>query len=292
MSTSLYTRIICSCFVIAPAAVWAQAVPPDASAVLYQQLQNAAAIEKSVHLENLQLQRDRVTMTFTGIVYFPAPAEGKIRSAVFIGYGTFHAAPPPDPFEQENVRRLLKADEVSSDFRTVVFRFTDDTAELLGQGASPNPNPPEPARHLAVELEPRLLKETGMNISARQMESILNQQRPGVFLAQMDGGKRGRFTYLFDPQTRVPVADFNINAGVKGLIFAYDETLYGNDIWMAFHAKDDYSKGNSPYSDLYNLVETQKYTLALNLMEPHKTLGLTAKMDMVARVDGLRLISF
>jgi hypothetical protein len=100
-----------------------------------------------------------------------------------------------------------------------VLRFTDDTAsELLSQGFLQGGAVSEQG-HLAAELEPRLRKETGMNISARQLESILNQETPGVFLVELDGGKRGRFTYLFDPQSRIPVSSFGINAGEKGLIF-------------------------------------------------------------------------
>jgi hypothetical protein len=162
-----------------------------------------------------------VTINFTaGTIYFPSPVVGKVRSAVFIGSGKLQATPPPIAFEQENVRRLLKADDVSSDFKSAVLRFTDDTAsELLSQGFLQGGAVSEQAGHLAAELEPRLRKETGMNISARQLESILNQETPGVFLVELDGGKRGRFTYLFDPQSRIPVSSFGINAGEKGLIF-------------------------------------------------------------------------
>jgi hypothetical protein len=66
-----------------------------------------------------------------------------------------------------------------------------------------------------------------MNISARQLESILNQETPGVF-----GSTRWRkatLTYLFthNPGFQYPVS---INAGEKGLIFAYDESLFSNDV--------------------------------------------------------------
>jgi hypothetical protein len=272
----------------------AQSQQSPEAAALYQQLQNASVLEKSAHLENVVLQRDRVTINFTnGTVYFSPPVAGKVRSAVFIGTGRLQATPPPVAFEQDNVRRLLKSEDVSADFKTAVLRFTDDTAsDLLKVGFLQGSGVSEQAGHLVAELAARLLKETGMNISARQLESILNQETPGVFLVQMDGGKRGRFTYLFDPQTRIPVTSFGINAGEKGLIFAYDESLYSNDIWMAFHANGDYAKGLAPYSDTYNVVDTERYTLTLDLLEPNKILGLTAKLDLVSRVEDLRLISF
>lgn len=271
-----------------------QSQPPPEAAALYQQLQNSSVLEKSAHLENMVLRRDRVTINFTnGTVYFSPLVAGKVRSAVFIGTGQLQAPPPPVAFEQDNVRRLLRSDDVSADFKTAVLRFTDDTAsDFLKAGFLQSGALSEQAGHLAAELGPRLLKETGMNISARQLESILNQETPGVFLVQLDGGKRGRFTYLFDPQARIPVTSFGINAGEKGLIFAYDGSLYSNDVWMAFHANGDYATGLAPYSDTYNVVDTERYTLTLDLLEPKKVLGLTAKLDLVSRVEGLRLISF
>ena len=267
----------------------------DPAVAIYQQLQNSAVIDKSVRLENAVLKRDRVTITFTdGLLYLAAPVSGEVRAAVFIGSGKIQADLPPVPFEQENFKRLAKADDLSADFRTAALRFTDDTAnELLKQGSPQGQIAPEQASHLAAELSPRLLKETGMNISARQLESILNQEAPGLFLIQMEGGKRGRFTFLLDPQARIPGASFDVNAGEKGLIFSYNEgPLFTNDVWMAFHTLEEYAKGKSRYGDAYNLVDTRRYALTLDLLEPQKTLGVTAKLDMVSRVDGLRVIDF
>jgi len=281
-------------FFLGSISVSAQTQQPLEAGPLYLQLQNSLALEKSLHLENFVLQRDRVTITFTdGLVYLSPPIGGKVRSAVYIGSGKFQAAPPPVAFEQDNVRRMLKADDVSSDFKTAVLRFTDDTAsDFLKDGFLQGGAASERASHLAAEFGPRFLKETGVNMSARQLESILNQEAPGVFLIQMDGGKRGRFTYVLDPQTRIPVANFGINAGEKGLIFAYDNDLFDNDVWMAFHANGDYAKGRAPYSDTYNVVDTEKYTMTLDLLEPKKILGLVSKLDLISRIDGLRVISF
>jgi hypothetical protein len=274
--------------------VLAQTPEPLDAGPLYLQLQNSLALEKTLHLENLVLQRDRVTITFTdGLVYLSPPVSGKVRSAVYIGSGKFQAAPPPIAFEQDNVRRMLKADDVSSDFKTAVLRFTDDTAsDFLKDGFLQGGPASERASHLAAEFGPRLLKETGVNMSARQLESILNQETPGVFLIQMEGGKRGRFTYVLDPQTRIPVENFGINAGEKGLIFAYDDDIFDNDVWMAFHANGDYARGKAPYSDIYNVVDTEKYTMTLDLSEPKKILGLVSKLDLISRIDGLHVIPF
>ena len=292
-SSAIRANLLVFCLIASLQSLLAQA-PPEPPAPVYQQLQNVGATDKCVQLENAVVKRDRVTLTFTrGMVYFSPAVAGKSRAAVFVGEGRLEAAPPAVDFERDHVRRMLKADEVSSDFKTAVLRFTDDTAdELLKAGFRQAQCGTEQASRLGVELEPRLLKEAGMNVSARQLQSILNAETTGFFLVQVNGGKLGRFTYLFDPQVRIPADVFGIDAGEKGVIFAYDETIYGNDVWMAFHSEQDYATGIASYSDTFNLVDTKRYGLTLDLTEPKKVLGLSAKIDVVCRKNGVRVIPF
>ena len=97
---------------------------------------------------------------------------------------------------------------------------------------------------------------------------------------------------MFDPQTRVPVSSFEINAGEKGLIFAYDPYIFSSDVWLAFFSKGEYESGRAMYSSAFNLVDTPKYYLELDLREPKKTLSLTARMECTAQIDGLQFIPF
>ena len=57
----------------------------------------------------------------------------------------------------------------------------------------------------------------------------------------MPVSRRNRFSLLLDYQDRIPVANFDLNAGEKGLIFAYQDSLFGNEVWMAFYALEDRS---------------------------------------------------
>src|SRR3954467_262399 len=117
-----------SCTMAFTAFARAQDKPIGKGKALYGQLKEFALGFRSVRAENLVLKKDRVTITFRdGMLYFPAPVEGKVRGAVFIGAGSIQAAVPPNEFERDNVRRMLKADEVAADFKTAVLRFTDDT---------------------------------------------------------------------------------------------------------------------------------------------------------------------
>ena len=94
---------------------------------LYDQIKTFQLTGGTTTVEQLVLKRDRVTMTFTGAFYFAAPAGGKVSGAVFIGDGLVRAEAPPSDFEKENLKRLIGADLVETDFKTAVLRFSDDT---------------------------------------------------------------------------------------------------------------------------------------------------------------------
>lgn len=258
---------------------------------LYRQLKAFALGYRSLRAENVVLKKDRVTVTFRdGMIYFPAPVEGKVRGAVFLGTGSFHADVPPNEFERDNVRRLLGADAVTSEFKTAVLRFTDDTYSVLGEGTEQGSVSSPAAAKLAAELDGRVLEETGANLSARQIVSIVNQESPGFFFAEFDGGKRGRFALLLDYQARIPVANFGINAGERGLIYAFDKSIWGPGVWMAFYAQDDYAKGQVQYSDTDDLILTPKYSVDVDVTEPKKMLSMTATIQCESRSDHLTAI--
>lgn len=265
--------------------------PGKASAV-YAQLRAFPLGFRSVPAENLVLKRDRVTITFReGALYFPAPIDGSVRGAVFLGRGTFQAA-PPDDLERDYVRRMLKADEVASDFKTAVLRFTDDSYSVLGEGARRDPAPPRTAVKLAAELDPRVLKETGANLSARQLVSILNQESPGFFFGEFDGGRRKRFDFVLDAQSRLPASNFGIDAGERGLIYAFDQILGRSDVWMAFHGEEEYRSGVARYADADDLILVTQYGLDVDVTKPSKFLNVTARMQCVSRSDHLIAIPF
>lgn len=165
-------------------AVGAQQPAATVEKEFYNQVRAFSLNGGSAKVSGLVLKRDRVQMTFTGTFYFAAPIDGHVTGAVFIGAGTFSAQVPPSDFEKENVRRLLGADSVDSDFDTAVMRFSDDTFEQLGQKPAPAPVDAN-AQKLANETEARVMKETGANLSARIAVSILNQEKPGFFFRDL-----------------------------------------------------------------------------------------------------------
>ena len=279
---------VCLCFTSALAYPM-QETSVSSGVGLYHALKEFGLSGNASRAENLTLKRDRAVMTFNGTFYFESPIQTRVYGAVFVGQGTFHADPPPIEFERENVRRLLNADSVDSDFRTAVLRFTDDTFDLIAGNLRKEGGPDKDAQKLAEEFEPRLLKETGANISARLSLSILNGEQPGFFVAQFDKGKRGAFTYVLDYQCRLPVAAFALDAGEKGVIFTHSSYLH-NEEWMAFCALADYERGRVFYSDAFDLVAIGKYTMQIDVTNPRKLLSEQVRIEMTVLTSELRVI--
>lgn len=269
---------------------FAQSSGPPEGQALYDALKNFE-LQSKASVSNLSLKRDRGEMTFSGDFYFTAPINGKVTGAVFIGKGTFLAEAPPIPFEKENLKRFLDEEKVESDFETAVLRFTDDTYEAITAGASASPaTVPGNALDLAKDLEPRLLEETGANISSRLAVSLSNNESPGFFLAQFDKGNLKRFTFMVDPQCRVPNFNFNINAGEKILVFRYDSYAYSNDIWIATYSEEDFANNRVSYSDDFDIVDPKHYKMEVDLTKARSSLKTKMRIDFKSLTDNLRAV--
>jgi hypothetical protein len=291
LRTSLFSLlIICSFCSVRP--VRGQQASSDGRK-LYDDLHAFRLGGGVVPVENLVLNRDRAEITFTsGVIYFEAPVGGRICGAVFVGEGKVHSEAPPARFEKANLRRMIKADFVESDFKTAVMQFTDDTYQILQKG-SKSGGADGDAQKLANEFESRMLKETGANVAARLSVSILNEESPGFFIAQFDKGHRGRFTFLFDPQTRMPSEIFDINGGEKGLVLSYQPELLETDVWMAFYSVDDYAKGRVDFSDLFDQFIIRRHTIDMDVHNPDsRWMNYDDRMEIEVLRDGQRAIRF
>jgi len=124
-------------------------------------------VRGTAEAKGLVLKRDRVSMTFDGTFYFTGATGGQATGAVLIGQGRFSAEVPPSQFEKDNLHRLLGTDILESDFKTAVLRFSDDSFDYIGTGRKEGVEGIDRAQKLATDMETRILKETGVNLSAR-----------------------------------------------------------------------------------------------------------------------------
>jgi len=258
---------------------------------MYARLKAFALSPSAARAENVVFKRDRIEMTFNGVFYPEQPVEGKVRGAVFVGSGSIRVEPPPIPYERDNLRRMLKAERVESDFKTAVLRFSDDTWKELALHESAGEAAPNDAALLAAGFSPHLLKETGLNPDARITTSILNHESPGLFLAQFDKGKLGRFTVALDYRGGIPGA-FNLNGGEQGIVFAHNEPV-GNAIWLAFAALDPaQSKIHvTPLDSI--LLRIKHYSIKADLREVRAgRLSVESAIDAEVLRDGVQAIPF
>jgi hypothetical protein len=254
---------------------------------LYTKIKAFSLSGGSSETTGLVLKRDRVEVTFDGTFYFMSPIEGRIVGAVFIGQGKFRAEVPSSEFEKDNVRRMLGTDFVESDFKSAVFKVSDDSFDQVAANRREGGAIPERAQRLATELDGSFLKESGANLSARLTMSMLNAEKPGFFFGSFDGGRRGRFSLILDYQNRIPVANFSLNAGEKGLIISYQGPLYGNDVWMAFYSLEDYQNRRVQYSDRNDLIDIISYQMNLDLLDPGSRLSLDVRLVAEVRHSNL-----
>ncbi len=277
-----------------PSNATAQETSPLDPKKMYQALRTFQLGGKRSTANNLVIHVDRAEMTFTsGIFYFSLPIGGRIYEAVFIGEGKFHADPPDNKFEKDNVMRLLNAPDMESDFKTAVLCFTDDTYQTIQSNTTPADVTLSPeAQRLATNFHSQMLKESGANIAGRLSVSLLNNESPGVFIAQFDKGHRGKFNFVLDPQSRIPTTVFRLTAGEKGVIFRYNEFVYRNELWMAFYSLQDYAIGIVPYSDVFDQVAVHRHDIDFDLSDPGKWLKYTDRMDIEVLQDNLNVIQF
>lgn len=258
---------------------------------IYNQIKSFTLNGGKADVSGLVLKKDRVEMTFTGTFYFSSPVNGKVTGAIFVGQGSFHSEVPPSIFEKNNVKRLLNADVIESDFKTAVLRFTDDTFDVIGKNKAEG-NAPDEIQKNALEADARIIKENGVNLSSRLAVSILNNENPGFFFANFDGGKLDRFNFLMDYQNRIPTDYFGVNGGEKGLIFKYDSILRGSEVWMAFYSLEDYQNQIVSYSDTNDVVDITHYKMNIDLQNPKSKLGLIATISMETRFPNIQAIPF
>lgn len=282
--------LVLVCLLLAVTNAPAQDGPASKDKETYTQLKAFSLTGGAVDVKGVVLKRVRTQITLDGTVYLSEPVNGLITGAVFIGEGKFVTEAPTNDFEKENVKRLLGTEVIESDFKTAVFRFTDNTGAELAPNKQEAAN--ERAQKLARETDERTLREIGANLPARIAISMLNREKPGFFFAQFDGGKRGRFSMIVDYQNRIPVANFDINGGEKGLIWSYNTDLYGPEVWEAFYSLEDYQRGTVTYSDANDQIDVQSYRMDLDLRDYKDRVKLSVRLEAEPYQPNVRAVSF
>ena len=211
---------------------------------VYQQLRQGGKSNfgsSVASVTNLVLKRDAATFTLrSGEIYFGAPIEGRVTTAVFIGDGEL-ALTPPTPIEKHSMANFIGKEDLTEPFAQFVLRFTDNTYEEVKASANARMGSSgaqiERARDLYRENQQLLRKSLRDNYDLRTLADIYAPQRPGYFASFINGKSHSKLLFLLDP---------------LGIPFVSPEEVailsYGqgdNGIWSAFHLADEYQKGTA-----------------------------------------------
>jgi hypothetical protein len=145
---------------------------------------------EGVAVKDFTLSREGGTFHFDeGNFYFYSPVEGRTTGAVFVGKGRFDLA-VKDAGEQRSLALLTKSPGMTQDFTTLVFRFTDGTADEIrkasvGAGAQPDGH----VRSAAEDLAKGFRKSLHENLELRLLADVLGGgNHGGFFLASFRMG--------------------------------------------------------------------------------------------------------
>ena len=249
----------------------------------YQQLRHVALSGESVSVNNFVLKREGATFTFkSGTFYLLAPVNGKITGAVFTGEGEFSIAPPL-PVERRQLLLLTKEEPMREPFRSLLLRFTDDTAAVIkaaGAGAQASGGP----GNLLGDINDVLHKKLRYNLDARILQDVVGEKQGGLFVAFVRGEKyNGKELFAVDPHGAPNVSPEEV------CFLTYDENKFG--IWAAYHLAKEYTAGTAKSTQVNWPVHIASQKLNTRIEKSGMLRG-KAETTFTALSDGVRVVPF
>lgn len=201
-----------------------------------------SAIAESYLVENIELKRDAATIVLRkGTLSFTSPVLGRTVTAVFSGQGSFHLTPVIE-FEQTNIKLMTGSPEVTDEFDSAVFYFTDATYDELKRSLK-TPAPPDRNADLLRNLRQRirhrveiprsegeylLQGENVPNVDADLLADLYNPQYAGSFSAYLHGHKYGDLRFFLKPLGALPGLQSTEEVGLVNIDvnLAHDGVLY------------------------------------------------------------------
>jgi hypothetical protein len=184
---------------------------------------------------DLTLQRDVGVLQFeSGRLHLCTPVNGRTVAAVFVGTGTFRYRPPID-VERDQLKRFYQTEEITERFTSAVILFTDRTESELAARATFAPATPSDAAQSALDaFVGSIADRDRADIDPSFMRAVLNGGED-LFLAQIDGGERGRLYFEIDPFNQEEVGFMRRSR------WSLDDA--GRDDINRHHLQDEYLSG-------------------------------------------------
>jgi hypothetical protein len=166
----------------------------------YREITSLAPLAGQVaEVSNLVLRRDAAEISLTrGTLYLLSPVGGRTVGAIFRGAGRIRLT-PPHPAEQEALRRVIGAASLNDSITEVILIFADSTAQQL---ASLKFTPGEVTDELSGAVHDCVQSLRGRKdgtLTPGVMESLLNDEPNGFFLARVRRAKGSPLLFQYDP---------------------------------------------------------------------------------------------
>ena len=249
----------------------------------YQLLRHVALGGESVSVNQFVLKREGATFTFkTGTFFLLAPVAGKITGAVFTGEGELTVAPPLAQ-ERRQLLLLSREEPMHEQFRSLVLRFTDDTAATLKAAGTVAQSGGGPG-NLLGDSNDAFRKKLKYNLDARILQDVLSDKPGGLFMALIRGEKyNGKELFVIDPHGAPYVRPEEV------CFLTYDDNKFG--IWAAYHLAKEYDSGKAKSTQVNWPVHIAHQMLNTRLEKSGMLRG-KADTSFTALTDGLRVVPF
>ncbi|PYU05239.1 MAG: hypothetical protein DMG33_11660 [Acidobacteria bacterium] len=270
-----------SVFALIPNALAQTATEPSGKDVWNTLWNPAMDPEKSAHAENVQIKRDRVSITLLdGTIQFARPVNNVVFGAVFHGNGRLQVD-PPNPIEARQLRLFTKQDKLDMAFADATFSFTDDFFDEVAK---------------QVKWQPGAASDELYANRQKEHEELGGAYFPRLFKGALSGDRKRTAYFLADLKTKekgwVEVRDDamqleEIRIGRWGDL----GVVKVHDIWMNFPAggRDPRHAYDDPAARLDFLIPSYQINSTL---ADNADLATTARVTVQPRYSSERVFLF
>jgi hypothetical protein len=224
--------------------------------LVYQQLRTLGKSRQDFDgpyatVNNLVLERDAASFVLhSGEIYFVPEVDGRTTGAVFFGEGELSLTPPTDA-EKHSLELFTDQPTLKEAFTKLVLRFSDKTFAQIKSSAQVQmkTNGPQASRALDAYADNQsLLRKTlRRNLELRTLVDLYNSQRPGFFIAFIDGKRYNKLVFQYDLLGIPSVSPEEV------LLSSYGETDGGD--WVAFHLASEYAKDTASSDEDHRIYD-------------------------------------
>ncbi len=274
MKTRWITRLLIACLLCSTGRLLC--ATPEEILTAYKTLRTVPIDpSRTVHVEELLLPKETAEFELTkGEFHLFEPVMDRVTGGIFVGEGVFRLT-PSEGIERDRIQRLNDWSDLEEPFEELVLFFTDETYDMVKEGAS------EPDASTGSDLEKRvekireLLREKlHSNIPARLAADLSSDAQTGYFLAFIKFKDGRTFYFVIDPTRREPVK-----------LYRYKADRFQK--WLSVESW--YSERAGDEGKFHPLVDTRSCTLDISI-DKKQVLSGEATLVFTPLTGGARML--